>query len=69
MRTPSPGHPPRRRLLTAAFTALVLLAAGGVSACGGSADAGADGGKLRIGYQRFGGLSLVKARGAAPDVE
>ncbi|WP_422735142.1 aliphatic sulfonate ABC transporter substrate-binding protein [Micromonospora sp. WMMD729] len=69
MRTPSPAHPPRRRLLTAAFTALVLLAAGGVSACGGSADAGDDRGKLRIGYQRFGGLSLVKARGAAPDVE
>ncbi|MFY1615758.1 aliphatic sulfonate ABC transporter substrate-binding protein [Micromonospora sp. WMMD736] len=69
MRTPSPVRPPRRRLRTAAFTALVLLAAGGVSACGGSADAGDDGGKLRIGYQRFGGLSLVKARGAAPDVE
>ncbi|WP_433533931.1 aliphatic sulfonate ABC transporter substrate-binding protein [Micromonospora sp. CA-249363] len=69
MRTLSPGHPPRRRLLAAALTALALLAAGGVSACGGSADAGDDGGKLRIGYQRFGGLSLVKARGAAPDVE
>ncbi|MGC4855393.1 aliphatic sulfonate ABC transporter substrate-binding protein [Micromonospora sp. DT4] len=70
MRTPSPSHPPRRRLRTAAFTALVLLAAGGVSACGGPADAGSgDGGKLRVGYQRFGGLSLVKARDAAPDVE
>ena len=31
-------------------------------------DAGDDWrGTLRIGYQRFGGLSLVKARGAAPD--
>jgi sulfonate transport system substrate-binding protein len=69
MRTPSTSPSPRRRLRTAAFTALVLLAAGGVSACGGSADAGDDGGKLRVGYQRFGGLSLVKARDAAPDVE
>ncbi|MEU0548398.1 aliphatic sulfonate ABC transporter substrate-binding protein [Micromonospora sp. NPDC005979] len=64
-------NPPRRRLFTAAITALVLVAAAGVSACGGPADAGGGGGKgkLRIGYQRFGGLSLVKARDAAPDVE
>ncbi|MCF0093868.1 aliphatic sulfonate ABC transporter substrate-binding protein [Micromonospora sp. MH99] len=69
MRTPSTSHPPRRRLLTAAFTAVVLLATAGVSACGGPADAEGHAGKLRIGYQRFGGLSLVKARGATPGVE
>ncbi|MGC4878201.1 aliphatic sulfonate ABC transporter substrate-binding protein [Micromonospora sp. DT43] len=69
MRTPSSSHPPRRRLLTAAFTAVVLLAGAAVSACGGSADAGGKAGKLRIGYQRFGGLSLVKARGETPGVE
>ncbi|MEV4386725.1 aliphatic sulfonate ABC transporter substrate-binding protein [Micromonospora sp. NPDC049580] len=69
MRTPSTSHPPRRRLLTAAFTAVVLLATASVSACGGPADAGGDAGKLRVGYQRFGGLSLVKARGGTPGVE
>ncbi|MFE9913921.1 aliphatic sulfonate ABC transporter substrate-binding protein [Micromonospora sp. NPDC005553] len=70
MPTPSTSRPPHRRLLTAALSTVALLATVAVSACGGSADA--DGGsaqKLRIGYQRFGGLSLVKARGAAPDVE
>ncbi|MEU6074174.1 aliphatic sulfonate ABC transporter substrate-binding protein [Micromonospora sp. NPDC047074] len=71
MRTPKTALPRRRRLATALLTAVALVAAGGVSACGdGSATAG-DGEKrpLRIGYQRFGGLSLVKARNAAPDVE
>ncbi|MCG5436815.1 aliphatic sulfonate ABC transporter substrate-binding protein [Micromonospora foliorum] len=69
MPTPSTSRPPHRRLLTAVLTTVALLATVAVSACGGSADAGGTKGKLRIGYQRFGGLSLVKARGAAPDVE
>ncbi|MEU1588155.1 aliphatic sulfonate ABC transporter substrate-binding protein [Micromonospora sp. NPDC005710] len=69
MPTPSTSRPPQRRLLTAALTTVALLATVAVSACGGPADAGGSTGKLRIGYQRFGGLSLVKARGAAPDVE
>ncbi|MEU1361732.1 aliphatic sulfonate ABC transporter substrate-binding protein [Micromonospora zamorensis] len=69
MTTPSTSRPPHRRLLTAALTTVALLATATVSACGGSADAGGSASKIRIGYQRFGGLSLVKARGAAPDVE
>ncbi|MEU4475098.1 aliphatic sulfonate ABC transporter substrate-binding protein [Micromonospora sp. NPDC023888] len=70
MRTPSVRRPPHHgRLTTAALTTVAVLATAVLSACGGSADAGDDAGKLRIGYQRFGGLSLVKARGAAPDVE
>ncbi|WP_405089769.1 sulfonate ABC transporter substrate-binding protein [Micromonospora sp. NBC_01392] len=66
MRTPSR---PRRRV-TALLTTLVLLAAATVTGCGGeAADArDGDGGPLRIGYQRFGGLSLVKARGTAKNV-
>jgi len=53
-----------RRLL-AALALLTLLS--GTAACGSDDDkaAGAPG-PLRIGYQRFGGLSLVKARGEAP---
>jgi sulfonate transport system substrate-binding protein len=52
-----------RRLLAALLTLSVL---GPVAACG--SDSAADkSGKLRIGYQRFGGLSLVKARGDYPD--
>ncbi|MGW4681130.1 aliphatic sulfonate ABC transporter substrate-binding protein [Micromonospora taraxaci] len=69
MPTPSTSRLPHRRLLTAALTTVALLATVAVSACGGSADAGGAESKLRIGYQRFGGLSLVKARGAAPNVE
>ncbi|MFD6682786.1 aliphatic sulfonate ABC transporter substrate-binding protein [Micromonospora parva] len=69
MPTPSTSRPPRRRLLTAALTTVAVLATVAVSACGGSADAGGSTSKLRIGYQRFGGLSLVKARDAAPNVE
>ncbi|MGC4888112.1 sulfonate ABC transporter substrate-binding protein [Micromonospora sp. DT227] len=66
MRTPSR---PRRRV-TALLTTLVLLAAATLTGCGGeAADArDGDGGPLRIGYQRFGGLSLVKARGTAKNV-
>ncbi|MFE7872812.1 aliphatic sulfonate ABC transporter substrate-binding protein [Micromonospora humida] len=64
--------PPRslRRLATALFTALSLAAVGGVTGCADdAADAQAGKGPLRIGYQRFGGLSLVKARNAAPDAQ
>ncbi|MEU4555887.1 sulfonate transport system substrate-binding protein [Micromonospora violae] len=69
MPTPSTSRPPQRRLRTALLTTVALLAMAVVSACGGSADASGGGAKLRIGYQRFGGLSLVKARNAAPEVE
>jgi sulfonate transport system substrate-binding protein len=60
----------RRRIVTAAITALTLAAlagCGGADAKAESADGGGE--KLRIGYQRFGGLSLAKARNAAPDAE
>ncbi|SBT42533.1 aliphatic sulfonate ABC transporter substrate-binding protein [Micromonospora auratinigra] len=72
MRTPSrPALRRPRRLVTALLTAVALVAVAGVAACGGDADAaGGDSERpLRIGYQRFGGLSLVKARDAAPDVQ
>ncbi|MEU1886721.1 aliphatic sulfonate ABC transporter substrate-binding protein [Micromonospora sp. WMMD987] len=64
--------PPRslRRLVTALFTVLSLVAVGGITGCAADADAGGGStGPLRIGYQRFGGLSLVKARNAAPDAQ
>lgn len=63
--------PPRgvRRLATALFTALSLVAVGGIAGCADDADAQAGSSPLRIGYQRFGGLSLVKARNAAPDAQ
>ncbi|WP_432050089.1 aliphatic sulfonate ABC transporter substrate-binding protein [Verrucosispora sp. NA02020] len=61
--------PPSRRARTALLTALALVAAVGLTACGGSASGDDDTPRLRIGYQRFGGLSLVKARGEAPDAE
>ncbi|MDG4797471.1 aliphatic sulfonate ABC transporter substrate-binding protein [Micromonospora sp. WMMD1082] len=65
MRTPA-----LRRVLTAALTALALIAAGGLAGCADESAGGDDGNpRLRIGYQRFGGLSLVKARDAAPDAE
>jgi sulfonate transport system substrate-binding protein len=53
------------------LVALVLTAASGaLAACGGDdAEAAGDDRPLRVGYQRFGGLALVKARAAAPDVE
>ncbi|MGI5520474.1 aliphatic sulfonate ABC transporter substrate-binding protein [Micromonospora sp. CA-259024] len=69
MRIPPTSRPPHRRLLTAALTTVALLATAGLSACGGPADAGGDAKTLRVGYQRFGGLSLVKARGATPGIE
>ncbi|MDI1463397.1 aliphatic sulfonate ABC transporter substrate-binding protein [Catellatospora sp. KI3] len=52
-----------RRTLLAALAAAPLTAT--LSACGDDAPAAAGGQPLRIGYQRFGGLSLVKARNAA----
>ncbi|WP_435151285.1 ABC transporter substrate-binding protein [Micromonospora aurantiaca (nom. illeg.)] len=65
MRTPRS----RPRPLAALLTTLALLAATALTACGGeAADASGGDGPLRIGYQRFGGLSLVKARGDAKNV-
>ncbi|MEV6350193.1 aliphatic sulfonate ABC transporter substrate-binding protein [Actinoplanes sp. NPDC051851] len=46
----------------ALIAALILAAAGALTGCGESES------PLRVGYQRFGGLSLLKARGDAPDV-
>lgn len=60
------------RPVTALLTTLALAGVAALSGCGGSeaeAGPGANDGVLRIGYQRFGGLSLVKARNAAPGVE
>jgi sulfonate transport system substrate-binding protein len=56
------------RRITALFAALTLAAAAGLSGCSDDSGSGAaDGsGELRVGYQRFGGLSLVKAKAAAP---
>jgi sulfonate transport system substrate-binding protein len=58
----------RARRLPALLTAFMLITAGVLAGCGGGDDAAAksDSGRLRIGYQRFGGLSLAKARGVAP---
>jgi sulfonate transport system substrate-binding protein len=56
----------RRRSIFALLAALTLTVATGAAGCGEEKAAGP--GPLRIGYQRFGGLSLVKARGDAPGV-
>jgi sulfonate transport system substrate-binding protein len=56
----------RRRAL-ATFGAL-LLAAGALAACGDDEAGGGGDGPLRVGYQRYGSLSLLKARNAAPGV-
>ncbi|GAA0536954.1 sulfonate ABC transporter substrate-binding protein [Paractinoplanes ferrugineus] len=54
---------------TSGFAAVLTLVATSLVGCGGSDDKAAGGGApLRIGYQRFGGLSLVKARHDAPGV-
>jgi len=62
----------RRQVLLAAAGA-AFLGTATMAGCGAGSTAGAAGadtpGKLRIGYQRFGGLSLAKARGVAPDAE
>lgn len=51
------------------LAALTTAAALALTGCGGGDDDEAAGsGPLRVGYQRFGGLSLVKARGDAPGV-
>src|SRR4051812_39317378 len=56
------------RRIAATLTALILAVAA-LAGCGGTDKAKAeDTGELRVGYQRFGGLSLVKARNAAPGV-
>jgi sulfonate transport system substrate-binding protein len=54
-----------RRFTLALVSTIALL--GTLTACGGGEKAGSEDGKLRVGYQRFGGQSLVKARDAAPD--
>jgi sulfonate transport system substrate-binding protein len=46
----------------------VLTVAAALAGCGEDDKAAAAGGTLRVGYQRFGGLSLVKARGDTPGV-
>src|SRR4051812_45545392 len=46
-----------------------LAATAGLTGCADDDKPAAKSGKLRVGYQRFGGLSLVKARNAAPDAE
>jgi sulfonate transport system substrate-binding protein len=57
------------RRSSAVVAALVLAASVALGGCGGGGgDAGGDDAGLRIGYQRFGGLSLVKARGDVPGV-
>jgi sulfonate transport system substrate-binding protein len=53
-----------RRITAVLFGLLVLVGAGGLVGCGGGGEA-SGGGTLRVGYQRFGGLSLVKARNVA----
>ncbi|GIE36570.1 sulfonate ABC transporter substrate-binding protein [Actinoplanes italicus] len=57
--------PASRRSLLIGSLGAAFLAGCGDSDSGTSA--GGEAGKLRIGYQRFGGLSLAKARGDAPD--
>jgi sulfonate transport system substrate-binding protein len=71
MHTPAQSRPARWRLLTTALVAAAsLVAVGGLAACGADEPEAAAAGKpLRIGYQRFGGLSLLKARNAAQNVE
>jgi len=58
------------RRFTALLAALSLAAAAALSGCGDDAGSATGGSAttLRVGYQRFGGLSLVKARNAVPGV-
>jgi sulfonate transport system substrate-binding protein len=55
----------RRSAIAALLTLTVSVA---LSGCGAD-ETRSDDGPLRIGYQRFGGLSLVKAKAAAPDAQ
>ncbi|GAA1742441.1 aliphatic sulfonate ABC transporter substrate-binding protein [Luedemannella helvata] len=58
-----------RRLFAAVAGLILVTATGALAGCGSDEPASADGpAPLRVGYQRFGGLSLVKARNAAPGV-
>lgn len=56
----------QRRL--AAVGALLIAAAGVLTGCGGDDASGDPAAPLRVGYQRYGSLSLLKARNAAPGV-
>ncbi|MGW4945939.1 aliphatic sulfonate ABC transporter substrate-binding protein [Actinoplanes sp. NPDC004185] len=58
-----------RRSTIAALLALTVSVALGGCADDDAGTSPAGTGPLRIGYQRFGGLSLVKARAAAPDAQ
>jgi sulfonate transport system substrate-binding protein len=58
----------RMRRTLALAAALSLAAALGLAGCGADDKTAATAPVLRIGYQRFGGLSLVKARGDVPGV-
>jgi len=58
----------RSRITTTLLAVVALTITAGLAGCGDDkADPAGGAGALRIGYQRFGGLSLVKARAAAPD--
>ncbi|GLI01012.1 aliphatic sulfonate ABC transporter substrate-binding protein [Phytohabitans aurantiacus] len=56
----------RRRIAT--LSAVLIAAAGVLAGCGGDEAAGSEAAPLRVGYQRYGSLSLLKARNAAPGV-
>src|SRR3954452_24965429 len=67
------GEPMRtthtRRLLAAVAGLVLVATTGALAGCGSGGSASASGSAtLRVGYQRFRGLSLVKARNAAPGV-
>ncbi|WP_329110510.1 aliphatic sulfonate ABC transporter substrate-binding protein [Micromonospora sp. NBC_01699] len=54
-----------RRILAVALSVGLLATVGVVAGCGDADEASNAESPLRVGYQRFGGLSLVKARDAA----
>ncbi|RKR93190.1 sulfonate transport system substrate-binding protein [Micromonospora pisi] len=66
--TPRPRGRFRRRVLPLVLGVGMLASACLVAGCGDAERAGTAEAPLRVGYQRFGGLSLVKARAAAPGV-
>ncbi|GAB2821010.1 sulfonate ABC transporter substrate-binding protein [Actinocorallia aurea] len=57
-----------RRSLTVLIGVLALLGSL-TTACGGGEETESGAAQLKIGYQRFGGQSLVKAKGAAADAQ